>query len=491
MLIGHASQSQHLKSKSNQMTDSRPNIALFITDQMRGDCFGLAGHPVIQTPNIDWIGKTGFYFRHAYSACPVCIPARRTLMTGKKPSNQGVLMNYETRLEGPTLPGELSRAGYQTHLVGKLHLWPRRKLYGFMSADWSDGPGINPGIGDYGRFLQREGFHLADAGVSHGINQNGWVARPWHLEERLHFTNWCADKAVDFLERRDPTVPFFLKVSFHQPHQPCTPPQCYWDRYIQQDLPEPFVGDWARVFDSPQTGLPSASWRTALQSQQMKQYRAGYYGCINHIDDQIGRVLLQLPENTIVLFISDHGEMLGDHQWLRKRNAFEPSARIPFLIRFPECMRIRQEQEREEVVELMDIMPTLLQAADAGIPDGVEGKSLLPLLRGDSAEWRKYVHGECSSIPSLNSGMQYLTDGRQKYIWYPGSGQEQFFDLAADSREMKDLSGMPEHRETIKHWRSLLTDELSGRPEGFVSDSNLRVLSGPTLPYMPEYKNEP
>lgn len=205
------------------MSDERPNIVLFMTDQQRGDCLGIEGHPVLQTPYLDHVAASGVRFRHAYAACPVCVPARRSLMTGRKPASHGVLMNYDTWLDGPTLPGELSRAGYQTHLVGKLHLWPKRKLYGFDSADWSDGPHCEPGIGDYGRFLQRQGMHMPGPGVAHGADQNGWVARPWHLAERLHFTNWCAGRALEFLERRDPTVPFFLKVSFHQPHQPCTP----------------------------------------------------------------------------------------------------------------------------------------------------------------------------------------------------------------------------------------------------------------------------
>ena len=314
---------------------SRPNILLFMTDEQRGDCLGIDGHPVLQTPYLDELATSGVRFRRAYSACPVCVPARRTLMTGRKPASHGVLMNEVGWLDGPTLPGELSRAGYQTHLVGKLHLFPRRKLYGFDSADWADSPRGTPASDDYQLFLAREGVRGWNPGVAHGAHPNGWVARPWHLSEHLHFTNWCADQALEFLHRRDPTVPFFLKVSFYPPHQPCTPPQPYWDRYMAMDLPEPVVGDWARVFDGPVRGLSVTSWRTALEPELIRQYRAGYYGSINHIDDQIGRVLAALPPDTVIVFVSDHGEMLGDHQWIRKRNGFEGSARIPFLLRLP------------------------------------------------------------------------------------------------------------------------------------------------------------
>ena len=120
------------------MADSRPNIVLFMTDEQRGDCPGIGGHPVLQTPYLDELAATGARFRHAYSECPVCVPARRTLMSGRKPASHGVLMNAGGLLDGPTLPGELSRAGYQTHLVGKLHLSPLRKLYGFHSSAWAD-----------------------------------------------------------------------------------------------------------------------------------------------------------------------------------------------------------------------------------------------------------------------------------------------------------------------------------------------------------------
>ena len=466
----------------------RPNILLLMTDQQRGDALGLAGHPVLQTPYLDALGAEGVFFRRAYSACPICVAARRTLMTGRRPVSHGVFANYNTRLFGPTLPGELAAAGYQTHLVGKLHLWPLRARYGFQSMDWADSP-FPRHDDDYQRWLRREGFNAPGAAVAHGANGNGWVARPFHLEERFHFTNWCADRAIEFLERRDPTAPFFLKVSFHQPHQPCTPPRDYYERYMAMDLPEPEVGDWARVFDRPQRGLSVvAGWRVCLEPALMRQYRAAYYGCINHIDDQIGRILAAIPRNTIVVFTSDHGEMLGDHQWTRKRNAYEASAHIPLLMRFPAGLGIRPGQACDQPVELMDLMPTLLETAGVPVPESVEGRSVLPLVRGEPAEWRAYLHGECSDVATMNSGMQYLTDGRRKYIWFPGQGREQYFDLEADPREMRDLAASPDRAAEIAIWRERLVRELEGRPEGFVESGRLAKLSGPTAPCLPGYE---
>ncbi len=471
------------------MNDQQPNILLLMTDQQRGDCLGIDGHPVVQTPYINEYAANGFHFPRAYTTCPVCVPARRTLMTGKKPASHGVLMNYNTRLDGPTLPGELSRHGYQTHLVGKLHLWPERKLYGFNSADWADSPLTFNRDNDYARYLRREGVHLPDAGLAHGMSQNGAPVRSWPLPEHLHFTNWCATQALEFLQRRDPTLPFFLKVSFHQPHQPLCPPRFYYDRYMDMDLPEPAVGDWARIWDEPQRALPVNAWRYWPQPQIMRQMRAAYYGCVNHIDDQIGRIVNSIPRNTIVLFVSDHGEMLGDHQWIRKRSAFEPSARIPFVLNLPPNMKLRGGRVVDELVTLEDIMPTLLDAAGAPAPEGMDGQSILPLLRGETGcRWRNHVHGECADVPTLGSGQQYITDQRWKYIWYPGLGSEQLFDLKADPRELHDLARDAQCRSELERLRGVLISEIENRPEGFVKDGRLAQLEGSTPLCLPGFE---
>ena len=478
--------------KLEDLKISRPNIVLILDDQHRGDCLGLEGHKNVETPNLDWIGRSGTHFRHAYSACPVCIPARRTIFTGQKPSSHGMLMNCAATLEGPTLPDVLSKAGYQTHLVGKLHFYPPRKLHGFMSADWSDFDDFSfpeARQDDYALFLEENGVKVNNATLGHGSGINSWISRPWHLDESLHPTNYATQKAIEFLDRRDPSLPFFLNLSFIKPHQSCVPPRYYWDKYMDMDIEAPHVGDWSRVFEKPQLGTDPEPWRVYLTDKQMHQYRAGYYGSINHIDEQIGRLLYSLPENTVILFASDHGEMLGDHQWVRKRNAFEPSTRIPFLLKLPKKMEIVQEIGHDEVVELMDIMPTLLDVAGINIPETVDGKSLLPLLKNSKAGWRNYIHGECSGIPTLNSGMQYITNGDVKYIWYPGIEKEQYFDLRNDPCEMNDLSKDIERKNEIEHWRGILINEIKDREEGFVKNGKLAKLCGPTTDFLMNNKN--
>jgi arylsulfatase len=472
------------------MPNDRPNILLLMTDQHRADCLGVEGHPVLQTPYLDELATEGIRFRCGYSESPVCIPSRRSLMTGQRPASHGVTMNYNAPLNGPTMPGLLSQAGYQTHLIGKLHLWPQRKLHGFDSSDWADSASPSDPESDYDRFLRESGINIPRAGIAHGADENGFTARPFHLDERYHFSNWVADSAIRFLERRDPTTPFFLKASFHGPHQPLTPPQPYYDRYMNMDLPPPPVADWARVFDETTRGTPVYNtWRCSLDPAVQKQMQAGYYGLINHIDDQIGRILRCLRRsNTIIIFTADHGEMLGEHQWIRKRSAYEGSAHIPYLMHFPKWAGIDQGRVMDQPVQLMDIMPTALDLAGVDIPDSVDGQSLTPLLRGESSAWREYCHGECAEVPTLDSGMHYLTDGKKKYIWYSGTGDEQLFDLKKDPNEMDNLAKDAACAPELETWRARLVERLSGRPEGFTDGRELTPIGGPSPFCLPGYE---
>ncbi|HAA77677.1 TPA: arylsulfatase [Candidatus Latescibacteria bacterium] len=476
------------------MADDRPNILLIMTDQQRGDCLGVDGHPLLQTPYLDHLAASGVRFSNGYSACPVCTPARRTVLTGRKPSRHGVLVNHKAPLPWPTLARELNDAGYQTHLVGKSHWGPSPNEVGFDSYTKAGGP-RHPGPGEdneYQAFLRENGVTSPRASDAHGCYGNGYPSRPWHLEERLHFSNWVADRTIDLIDNRDPDRPFFIWANFIHPHQPLTPPQFYYDKYMAMDLPEPVVGDWSRVFDEPVRGLEPEPWRISVEPAVMKQIRAAYYGCIEHIDHQIARMTWHgmLPENTVIAFASDHGEMLGDHQWFRKRNPLEPSARVPYLFKFPKSMYVPQEQVIDKPVELMDLMPTFLDVAGLPIPETVDGSSLLPLVRDAESDWRGFVHGECCNLPSANSGMQYVTDGKRKFAWLPGRGEELFFDLEQDPNELNNLIDDNSRAREIAVWRGHLIAQLVDRPEGFTDGSGLNKLDGPTTPVLQDVITE-
>lgn len=462
---------------------TRPNIILITTDQHRGDCLGIEGHPVLQTPNLDWLARSGTRFRRGYSECPSCVPARRTLMSGQAPAVQGMVGMKRVEWDPPnTLAGELSGAGYQTQLIGKLHLSRHRKRFGFDHMFLADGTlagsSYSAGQNDYVEWLQQQGYREPEPGGAHGVSANGWVARPHYLPEEMSHTFWCTSRAVEFIHKRDPDVPFFLNLSYIDPHPPLTPPQPYYDRYIGQDLPKPVVGDWAPAFDGPQKGLDINGPTICIDDQAMHNARAGYYGLINHVDDQIGRLVdflrrRHLLDNTFIIFTADHGEMLGDHNMYRKTFAYEGSARVPFFARPTPAMNYPTEIVSHAPVGLQDVMPTLLDVAGVNVPDTVTGKSLLPLMRGEqSAPWRDVLHGEHAGQYSYDDGMHFLTDGRFKYIWYSQTGREQLFDLETDPNELRDLAAAGPQGELVD-WRSRLAHELRDRPEGFSDGGQL------------------
>ncbi|TDE03096.1 arylsulfatase [Jiangella asiatica] len=477
---------------------NRPNILLITTDQHRGDCLGIEGHPVAQTPNLDWLARTGTRFRRGYSECPSCIPARRVLMSGQAPAVNGMVGMTAVEWDPPyTLAGELSRAGYQTQLIGKLHFMPYRKRYGFDHMELADGSrkasGPVPQPNDYVDWLvANTGMATVDPAIAHGVSANGWVGRPSHLPEHLTHTSWCASKALEFLQRRDPEAPFFLNLSFIDPHPPLTPPPVYYERYINQDLPGPVVGDWAPAFDGPEKGIDIDDWRISLDEVSMKQARAGYYGLINHVDDQVGRVVDALRrrgllDDTVILFTADHGEMLGDHNMYRKTFPYEGSARVPFFVRPAAGMDCPAEVVSQAPVGLQDVLPTLLDAAGIEIPHQVTGRSLVPLMRGDpDVPWRDVLHGEHTAQYRAAEGMHFLTDGHSKYVWYSQTGREHLFNLDEDPYELHDLS-LDGDGSLIEPWRERLAGELKDRPEGFVQDGRL-VVGRPHDKLLPHYR---
>ena len=259
---------------------------------------------------------------------------------------------------------------------------------------------------------------------------------------------------------------------------------------MNQELPAPVIGDWCDTGYTKKHGYPVRARKAHLPDVLAKQFRAGYYGCINHIDDQIGRILDYIDidgagKETLILFTSDHGEMLGDHNLFGKRMPYEASARIPFIIKPPDSFEMLRGVETNEVVELMDILPSVLDFADVEIPEGLDGRSVVPLLRkhdpNNEKVWRSYIHGECAHIskqtPDESDIMHYITNGRRKFIWFPmreGSQQsQQFFDLENDPDELHDEIHNVRYTEEIACLRDYLIEELSGRPEGFIVNGAL------------------
>jgi arylsulfatase len=467
-------------SKSDAPPDgrNRPNILLIMTDQQRGDCLGVDGHPVLLTPTMDRIAGQGVRFRHAYTTCPSCIAARRSLLSGQFPATHG-MKGYRGGVEWdapPTLPQVLKDHGYHTYLVGRnMHQHPPRKRYGYDHMVIAKG-----GEGDYEEWLSQREPEGSGGYYGTGVMHNDWTARPWHMPEAYHQTNWTVNEALEFLQKRDTSSPFFLTVSFLAPHPPLVPPAPYMERYLRTDLPDPVIGDWAKPPENGGLGLGQSADQVHLKGDALRSARAAYYGLINHIDDQINRLLNPVNGvdsmtggNTIVIFTSDHGEMLGDHYRWRKTLPYEPSARIPYLIRPPKRSGITAGTVIDQAVCLEDIMPTVLSMVGVKPPETVEGMDLAPLMRGENTEERPYIHIEHAPIHHT------LTNGKEKYIWFVKDGREQFFNISDDPNELHDLAGRRRHAVRVAHWRSLLVRELADRPEGF-SDGGALV---PGVPY--------
>jgi len=465
----------------------QPNILFFFTDQMRGDCLSAAGHPVVRTPNLDHLAARGMLFSRAYSPCPSCIAARASLMTGLSPSSTGRL-GYQDQVPWRydlMLPEVLGAAGYQTHCAGKTHFYPQRAHLGFQSLDSYEAMQNFDGryVNDYHEWLRdRTGGtrHERD----HGLDSNSWNARPSPLPEELHNTTWVATKGIEFLRRRDRTRPFFLNLSFHRPHPPIDPPQAWWDRYADVELPPVPVGDWAAVHDTPAREL--AAWHGRLPDDVLADCRRGYYAQIAHIDNQVGRVLQALRQlragPTWVVFSSDHGEMLGDHHLFRKVYAYEGSARVPLIVTPPDGSGPGDICDLP--CTLTDLYPTMLSMAAADIPERTEGLDLLGCLRGEAEELRRrrpWIHGEHAPCYDPDLGMQFVTDGRWKFVWYTSTGQEQLFHVAEDGDELHDRAGDPDCRDQLGISRGQLVSALAGREQDGLTDGE-RLIPGTRLP---------
>ncbi|WP_232820249.1 arylsulfatase [Brachybacterium sp. YJGR34] len=470
----------------------RPNIILVCVDEMRADAMGAAGNEHIDTPNLDDLARGGYRFTRAYSATPTCVPARVALFTGQSPDRHG-RYGYREGISFPaaypvTLQSTLGENGYQTYAVGKMHVFPDRARCGFDEVQLHDGflhtsrrlsRGPSAAIDDYVEFLRREtGDPRADYQET-GVGCNAMTARPWEREERLHPTRWVADQSFRFLERRDPTRPFFLYASFHRPHAPYDPPGWLWDKYRERRFPPRPMGDWVADFDEHRVDHGSEAEFGAQKETTHQQVRAGYYGSIEFIDLQLNRLREALSdhgllEDTVIVLVSDHGDMMGDHDMYRKSVGYEGSARVPMVVHVPARWREGwgAPGEVDAIVELRDLMPTLLDLAGIDVPGSVDGHSLRPAVAEGSAV-REHLHGE-HVIGSLGRhSMQWIRSARHKYIWFSGDGREQLFDLAEDPQEVHDLAGAPEHAEELARHRRILVEELRSREEGYVAGEEL------------------
>lgn len=479
----------------------KKNVILIVVDQLRYDCIGINGNNIISTPNLDKIASEGFNFKNMYCATPSCIPARASLLTGLKPKNHGrvgyednVEWNYET-----TLGKIFSKKGYYTKCIGKMHVYPPRKLCGFHHVELHDGY-LHENrkyngkynlqfsqVDDYLEWLKEKKGIDSDI-FDLGLDCNSWVARPWEYEEKYHPTNWVVTKGIEFLKKRDITMPFFLKLSFVRPHSPLDPPKYYFDMYMNQlekfNLPE--IGNWEEKMNFSNRTFSTIAKKGIISEMDLKRAMASYYGLITHIDHQIGRFLIALEEhdllnNTSILFVSDHGDQMGDHNLLRKGYPYQGSVHIPLMIYDKEYDNKKEYNRREiyELVELRDVLPTLVELGTGEKIENIDGKSVLSIIKNNNII-HEYIHGE-HELGEYSS--QFIITKEWKYIWFSQNGEEQLFNLLEDPLEIKNLIKNKKYKNIIVELREKLINELKDREEGYIKDNKLQIgkIAKPTL----------
>ncbi len=448
---------------------SKPNVLMIVADHWSAPLLGAAGHSVIHTPVLNTLCANGVRFTNCYSETPVCLPARRTLMTGTPARRHGdrTFQPYRPmEPDLPTLAQTFRDAGYQAYAVGKTHTYPQRDRIGFDDVQLDDEGRTMYGVtDDYEIFLGDKGYVGRQYG--HGMSNNAYQMTPWHLPEEVHATNWATDTMQRYVRRRDPTRPAFWYLGYRHPHPPLVPPQRFLDYYDGVELDEPFVGEWTKDTDALPYMIQGVQSRAVYTKREVERARRAFYALCTHIDQQIGALIGTIREegildNTIILFTSDHGDMLGNHGMWAKQTFYEWSTRVPMIVMGVEnCRRVGFGRTDDRLVGLQDVMPTLLDLADVDVPKTVEGQSMF----GDQS--RDHIYGEFGEAGACS---RMIRDQRYKLIYYPVGNVFQLFDLDEDPDEMTDLANEPEHSNTLGHLKGLLMNEVYGSDEKWVSD---------------------
>jgi arylsulfatase A-like enzyme len=418
-------------------------------DQLRWSELGCYGNEVIRTPHLNRLAAEGVRFTHAFTNFPSCSPARSTLISGRQARSNGLYANTHDGVtdsrptnRDTTLPEALAAAGYTTALIGKWHLTPTPKTLGFQMA-WRGGMG--PGGDGYMR-----GPWRAEGGIGKNHQYEGYTL--------VH----QAELAADFMRgHRD--KPFFLYLTPSPPHMPiASMPEPYKSMYdpakvpirpnVWKDGKLPFDERWFKIYlgENHPTTLPAGI--------SLRDLYAMYYGQVTGVDDWAGRVLASIKElgiedNTIVLFSSDHGDLLGSHQLFNKNMHYDESIRVPLLARWPG--KFKPMVQSKQIISFVDVMPTLLDLCGVKSPDTVQGISLAPVLLG-----RKETVGENVAYIETTASEGVRTS---RYVYYCSRRKfdsEHLFDMDNDPYQMKDVIGDPayqavasELRAKTKTWR--------------------------------------
>ena len=490
---------------------SRPNVLFIITDQQRADHVGFMGNQIVRTPHLDALSERGTVFENAWVSNPVCMPNRSTLLTGRLPSAHGVIFNDRSLdWQVNTFARALAGADYQTALIGKSHLqhgMSRNAVVPYRGAPAAESP-YPPGwdeLEDFEHFLSGErqetddfyGFQHAELAIDHGARATGhhlsWAiaeggrqedllveyeadspARKrsshwWQIyqppyDERFHSTNFVTQRTIDYLKAAEESdKPWAVWCSYPDPHHPMTPPGAWFDRHRPDDMPLPATRhdpltdapEHLRIF-SRVAPTQQRNWVAPCgygNDELLREAIAATYGMIEMIDDGIGRIMSTLEElgtrdDTIVVFTSDHGDMMGDHNlFLKGFMHYRGTLQVPLVIDAPGTPASRTKALASSV----DLAPTLLKLCGVKRYDGMQGCDLSPLLdkSTDSVRDHVLIEDDVSDITAkltpIPGKTRTLITERFRYT-RNSKGEEQLFDLVEDADEMNDIKGTSANR---------------------------------------------
>lgn len=469
--------------------DKQPNILVILTDDHRWDALGFLGHPFLKTPNLDRIAKEGVHFSNAFVTTSLCSPSRASIFTGRYAHNHRVVDNYNPLPKGLIyFPQYLQKAGYETAFIGKWH----------MGGEIDD---PQPGF-DHWISFKGQGVYFSDPSkakakgryVPQAVN-DGYNADGKRRPQQKYITDELTEFALDWLKARKPAdgnKPWMLFLSHKAVHADFLPANRHAFQYEKQSwtAPDSWFNQPEKFRDVPMWVKNQRNSRHGVQfayytDLDLATYYRRYCETLLAVDETTGAVMQALEDRgeldeTVILYLGDNGFLFGEHGLIDKRCAYEDSIRIPMLMRAP--MFSEGERTIEEVVANIDIAPTLLDVAGISTPDQMDGRSFLPLVKGEESEWRDYLLYEYyweRNYPQTPT-MHALHGEQYKYVRYHGIWDvDELYDLKSDPEESKNLINDPKHADTVKRLNARLfeiLEETGGNSMPILTDHGTKFL---------------
>ncbi len=449
----------------------QPNIILIMTDQQRADTIHALGASWMKTPNLDALARDGAAFTECFVTSPVCVASRASVFTGMYPHIEGVFSNFHPWQ--PNWVGWLADAGYHCVNIGKMHVNPYDAPAGFHQRFVVENKDRPLFLDEHDRAFYDEwdkALHarkLAKPSRYTRFNRDAQAYRralgafEWDLPEDMHPDMFVGDNALWWLEERQSTAPLFLQIGFPGPHPPYDPLARSLAEYANAEIPVPRV-EGSELDAQPgaqrvlrenmmRNNYDSVAWRQDASTQELLRMRRHYAANVTMIDEKVGEIMDLLRrkgylDNAIVIFTSDHADALGDHGHIQKWTMYDCVTRVPLLIWASE--NVQAGMRCDALVQLMDIAPTILEAAGVSVPSRFEARSLWPLLRREQASIRDAVYSELAR-DHIQTGAEYIVmrrERRWKLVFYLDSQEGELYDLQADPGELRNLWHDPNHR---------------------------------------------